>query len=59
MGPVAQSVAYGTAWLVFECVLSVGAAIDDIVVTTEDAVGEPVVADELPDVFGRVELGAF
>jgi hypothetical protein len=31
--------------------------IDDIVVVEEDAVGEPVVAHELPDVFGRVEFG--
>jgi len=33
--------------------------IDDIVVVEEDAVREPVVAQELPDVFRRVELGAF
>ena len=31
--------------------------IDDVVIGLEDAVGEPVVADELPDVFDRVELG--
>ena len=33
--------------------------IDDVVVGSEDAVGEPVVAHELPDVFDRVEFGAF
>ena len=33
--------------------------VDDIVVAGEDAVREPVVAHELPDVFGGVELGAF
>jgi len=33
--------------------------VDEIVVGFEDAVGEPVVAHELPDVFDRVELGAF
>ena len=33
--------------------------VDDIIVGFEDAVGEPIVAEELPDVFDRVELGAF
>ena len=33
--------------------------IEDVVVGAEDAIGEPVVADQLPDVFDRVELGRF
>ena len=33
--------------------------VDEIIVGFEDAVGEPIVAEELPDVFDRVELGAF
>src|SRR5215475_14466025 len=33
--------------------------VDEIVVGFEDAVGEPVVAHKLPDVFDRIELGAF
>lgn len=33
--------------------------VDDIVVGREDAVGEPVVAHELPDVLDRIELGCF
>ena len=33
--------------------------VDDVVVGCEDAVRKPVVAHELPDVFDRVELGAF
>ena len=33
--------------------------VDEIVVGFEDAIGQPVVAQELPDVFDRVELGAF
>jgi hypothetical protein len=33
--------------------------IDEVVVGLEDAVGEPVVAHELPDVFHRIEFGAF
>ena len=35
------------------------AVIDDVVVVSEDAVGEPVVAHELPDVFHHVQLGTF
>lgn len=33
--------------------------IEDGVVGREDVVGEPVVANELPDVFDRVQFGAF
>jgi hypothetical protein len=33
--------------------------IDDVVVRCEDAVGQPVVAHELPDVFDRVEFRTF
>lgn len=36
-----------------------GAVIDDILVDIEDAVGEPVLPHELPDVLDRVEFGAF
>ncbi len=32
--------------------------IDDIVMGFEDAVGEPVVAHELPDILDRVQFGA-
>ena len=37
----------------------VAAVIDDIVVGFEDAVREPVVAHVLPNIFNRIELGAF
>jgi hypothetical protein len=33
--------------------------VDEIVIGFEDAIGEPVVAHELPDIFHRVELGGF
>jgi hypothetical protein len=33
--------------------------VDYVLVGREDAVGEPVVAHELPDIFDRVEFGAF
>ena len=32
---------------------------EDVSVGAEDAVGEPVVADELPDILDRIEFGAF
>ena len=35
------------------------AMIDDVVRGFEDAVGQPIVAHELPDVLGRVQLGRF
>jgi hypothetical protein len=33
--------------------------IDEIIVGFKDAVGEPVIAEKLPDVFDWVEFGAF
>lgn len=33
--------------------------VEDVVVGFEDAVREPIVAHELPDVFDRIELGRF
>ena len=59
MRPVAHSDGYDVPWLVDELVPSVAAVIDDVVVGVEDAVGQPVVAHELPDVFGRIEFEAF
>ncbi len=31
--------------------------IENVVVGFEDPVGEPIVADELPDIFDRVQFG--
>ena len=59
MRPIAQSDGHDPPGLIDELVPSVAAMIDEIVVGFEDAVGEPVVAHELPDVFDRVEFGAF
>jgi hypothetical protein len=42
-----------------ELVPCLAAVVDEIVRGFEDAVGEPVVAHELPDVFDRVELETF
>jgi hypothetical protein len=33
--------------------------VDDVVVGSEDAIGEPVFAHELPDIFDRIEFGRF
>ena len=33
--------------------------IDEIIIGVKDAVGEPVIAKNLPDVFDWVEFGAF
>jgi len=57
MCPIAQADRHDCPRLVDETVPGKAAVIDDVVVGLEDAVGEPVVADELPDVFDRVEFG--
>ena len=59
MGPIAQPDGHDPPGLIDELVPSLTAMIDEIVVGFEDAVGEPVVAHELPDIFDRVELWGF
>ena len=59
MSPLTQTDRHDAPWLVDESVPSITAVVDDIFVGCEDPVGEPVAADELPDVLDRVELGAF
>ena len=59
MRPLAQSDGHDAPGLIDELVPCLAAVVDEIVVGFEDAVREPVVAHELPDVFDRVELGAF
>ena len=59
MRPFAQSDGHDAPGLIDELVPGVAAVVDEVVVGFEDAVREPVVAHELPDVFDRVELGAF
>ena len=56
MGPFAQSDRHDAPWLFDEAVPSKAAVIEDVLIGFEDAVGEPVVAHELPDVFDRVEF---
>ena len=58
MGPLAQSDGHDAPRLIDELVPCRTTMVDEIVVGFEDAVGEPVVAHELPDVLDRVELWA-
>ena len=51
MRPLRQSDGHDAPGLIDEAVPREAAVIDDIVVGCEDAIGEPVVAHELPDVF--------
>ena len=59
MGPRSHSDGHDAPWLALEFVPGFAAMIDDIVMVEEDAVREPGVGLELPDVFCRVEFGAF
>jgi hypothetical protein len=57
--PFAQSDGHDSPRLIGKLVPCFTAMVDEIVIRFENAIGEPVVADELPDVFHRVEFGAF
>src|SRR5207302_8936370 len=59
MRPVAQADGHDGARLVDQLVPGVAAVVEDILAGPEYPVGEPVVAYELPDVFGRIEFGRF
>jgi hypothetical protein len=59
MSPISQSEAHDAPGLIGEFVPSIAAMVDDVVIAGEDAVREPIVADEFPYVFRGVELGAF
>ena len=56
---MAQSDGHDAPWLIDELVPCVATVIDEIVIALEDAVREPVVAHETPDIFDRVQLWAF
>ena len=57
MSPIPQADGHDAPRLFGELVPALAAVGNDVVVGFEDAVGEPVVAHELPDVLDRVELG--
>jgi len=57
MSPITHSEGHDAPGLSDELVPSVAAVVDDVLGGLEDAIGEPIVAYELPGVFGRIELG--
>ena len=56
MGPISGADGHDGPRLLDELVPSLTAEVEDLVVGPEDLVGEPVFAQELPDVFHRVQL---
>ena len=58
MCPLTQTNGHDFPGLIDEFVPGEAAMIDDIVMRFKDAVGEPVVAHELPDILDRVQFGA-
>jgi len=59
MSPGSQSDGHDAPGLINELIPGGAAVIDEIIVGLKDAVREPVVAEKLPDVFDRIEFGAF
>ncbi len=59
MGPFAGLDGHDFSLLVDELVPSLTAEGDDLVIGLEDPVGQPIVAQELPDVLDRVQFGRF
>jgi hypothetical protein len=59
MGPIAQPDGHDAPRLIDELIPCVAAMVDDVVIGFEHAVGEPVVAQELPDILGWIEFRAF
>ncbi len=55
--PIAQFGGHDGPRLACELAPGIAAVIEDILVGFEDPVREPVVADEVPDVLDRVQLG--
>jgi hypothetical protein len=58
MRPLSKTDGHDGQWLIDKFVAGTAAVVEEIVVGEEHAVGEPVVADELPDVLDRVKFGA-
>lgn len=57
MGPVAATDGDDFPGLIDEPVPGGAAVTEDVIVGLEDAVGEPVLSQELPDVFDGIEFG--
>ena len=56
MSPIAEADRHDDPGLVDELVPGVAAVIEDGAIGGEDSVGEPVIAQELPNVLDRVEI---
>ena len=56
-----MAVSYGhdTRGLFDQLVPGIAALIDDLIIGFDDAVGKPVVAHELPDIFDWIEFWTF
>src|SRR6185437_207932 len=59
MGPLAGGEGHDAPGLIDQAVPGVAAEVDDLFVGGEDAVSEPVIAHELPDVLLRVQFRTF
>ena len=59
MCPFAQPDGHDSPRLIDESVPGFTAMLHQILIGFEDAIGEPVVAHELPDIFHRIELRGF
>lgn len=59
MSPVSQPDRHDAPWLIDDGVPGLAAQVEELVIGGEDAVGEEIVAHELPEVFDRVQLGRF
>ena len=59
MSPITEAERHDPLGLVDELVPGIAAVIEDGAIGGEDPVGEPVVAQELPEVLDRVQLRAF
>ena len=59
MGPVTKSDGHDAPGLIDQLVPGPATVIDDVVVGFEDAVREPVVSHELPDILHRIDFGRF
>ena len=57
MSPFSRSDGHDCFGLIDELVPSFATGLDDGVIIFEDAVGEPILAQVLPDILDRVQLG--
>lgn len=58
MSPLSHSDRHDAPWLADDVVPGEAAVVDDLVIEFEGTVREPVITNELPHVFSRVEFGA-